>query len=90
MAVSPSTKEIKDDPVVFKDGKFFITILPYYGGFVAYLPDPQRGLCGKDLRGYGVALIEAAVQVDSLNRDYEAGRINNTDFVGRHIPIEAL
>ena len=80
MALNPSTKAVEPDPVRLPGKTIWIT--DYHSGFVAYLPDIPCGLCGDDLRSLSAALLEAAKQVDKLNRAYEKGkqvRLGNSD-----------
>lgn len=76
MAVDPKTREVVSDPEILNGDKS-ISILPYWGGFVAYLPCMHRGICEKDLRKLAAALILIADRVDELNRQYESGLIDN-------------
>ena len=85
--INPKTGKVEEDPICFT-GKKFIRILPYWGGFVGYLPEINCGLCGGYLRKLGAALITAADRVDELNRSYEAGKIK-TSIDSEHILIEA-
>lgn len=89
MARNPETGKAEPDPEFFTREET-ISILPYHSGFVAYLPEVTSGLCGKDLRRLAIALILAADRVDSLNRSYEKGEIENIDHPSEEIPIKAL
>lgn len=89
MAVSPTTNEVIEDPVHFT-GEQTVSIMTYYGGFVAYLPEITSGLCGKDLRGLAISLTVVANRVDELNRKYEAGLIDAWNFPTEEIPVRAL
>jgi len=89
MARHPKTGKVEPDPKFFT-GKETISILSYHSGFVAYLPKVTSGLCGGDLRKLAIALILAADRVDSLNRSYEKGEIENTSQPTEEIPVKAL
>ncbi|MCX6764354.1 MAG: hypothetical protein NTU58_01465 [Candidatus Nealsonbacteria bacterium] len=90
MVLNPITKRVEKDPVKFTKGKHTVSIQSYHSGFVAYLPHPGCGLCGGDLRGLGVALIEAATRVDYLNRLHEDGKMKSIDFPGEEIPVKSI